>query len=70
MKTNISTTLEKLFDGGSISNNELIEATDHFEKVVNILSGMGPVWRMPYQEALRTLHTLDGYMHARGLKVY
>lgn len=68
MTTRIADTLEKLSNGSTLKNRELLEAAEHFGKLVELLSGLGPVWRMPLHEAIRTHDRLTGFVNARGLK--
>jgi hypothetical protein len=68
MSHGIAKTIDKLWNGYPISNSELADASRHFGILVSLLLEMGPVWRMPLQEAVRTNNKINDYISERGIK--
>lgn len=56
------------YDGGHLTNEELLFGIEFFRDLSNKLRQLGPVFRLAYQEANDTYIKYYGYAVARNLK--
>ena len=60
-------TIKAVHDGGHLTNAELLQATDYFHELADMLRALGPEWHIAWSAAWSEYMRLDGFRRARGL---
>lgn len=57
----------KIRAGEKLSDAELVGASAHFSKLIDMLTPLGPTWSLALEAAIREDNRLRDYVTARGL---